>query len=90
MDVDAGVYCDYDCCGRESLCLGCRVTEDQVDCGGCRSLAYPKLLGEKGILSGENETLSTENKHLRDEIEELRNKLSVLGEKYAKNVPKWA
>ena len=90
MDVDAAVYCDNDFCERDSLCFGCRVPEDQHDCEGCQSLVYPKLLGEKGRLSEENETLSKENKHLRDENEELRNKLSLLGEKYRKNVPKWA
>ena len=93
--VDAGQYCECDTCHKESLCLGCRVTEEHDDCWGCKDLLYPKLLGEKGVLAEENGRLAEENDELHKEIdrldkeneqlykekEQLRKEIEELGEK---------
>ena len=93
--VDAGRYCESDGCEKDSLCLGCRVTEEHDDCWGCQHLLYPKLLGEKGVLAEENGRLAEENDELHKEIdrldkeneqlykekEQLRKEIEELGEK---------
>ena len=79
--VDAATYCESDICVKESLCLGCRVTEEHDDCWGCQNLLYPKLLGEKGVLAEENGRLAEENSELQKEIARLRKENEELRKK---------
>ena len=77
-DIDAGRYCEADRCEMESLCVGCRMKEDDNECWSCRNLMYPKLLAEKMRLVEENKRVIEEKERLAKENEQLRQALEEM------------